>query len=161
MAEITTPATGKKNRSHRLSVRIDMTPMVDLGFLLITFFMLTTSLSKPKALPLAMPDQAESTQPVPASSTLTLLLSEQNKITYFVGLPNVTTTQVTDFSQIRAVLLQKKKEIGPKLFVIIRASKQAKYHNLVDMLDELAITDCQRYAIAEFTANETALLRKE
>ena len=71
---------GGKVRSKKMSTRIDFTPMVDLGFLLITFFMLTTTLAKPQILALVMPEKdikKEDIEPVKESKVLTLLLSSQ------------------------------------------------------------------------------------
>lgn len=57
MAElnVSTGKTGRKNRTSKMPVRVDLTAMVDLAFLLITFFMLTTSLTKPREMPVVMP----------------------------------------------------------------------------------------------------------
>lgn len=160
MAEITTSDKGnsRKNRSHKQSVKIDMTPMVDLGFLLITFFMLTTTLSTPSAMHLGMPEDVIDTQPVPASKTMTILLDDNNTIRYFIGLPSVSQTKTTDFQHIRSILLANKEQIGKSFFVILKASNQAKYKNLVDVLDEFAITNTQRYAIAAFTPDDKLLI---
>jgi biopolymer transport protein ExbD len=90
-----------------------MTPMVDLGFLLITFFMLTTTLAKPVTMQLSMPDKTETkeTSPVKASETLTVL-PDENKVYYYQGKPGDATTvvQVTDYSDqgIRQVLFRLK-----------------------------------------------------
>src|SRR3954469_5065431 len=96
MAELDTSGGGKhkggKVRSKKTSTRIDLTAMVDLAFLLITFFILTTTLNKPKAMDLAMPDKDEqNTQlPVAASRTMTVLLGSNNKVEWFVGEPGKT-----------------------------------------------------------------------
>ena len=72
---------GKKVRSKKISTRIDFTPMVDLGFLLITFFMLTTTLQKPQTMQIFLPEKADDIdQPkVKESKVLTLLLGKNDK----------------------------------------------------------------------------------
>lgn len=113
---------GKKGK--KLSTRVDFTPMVDLGFLLITFFMLTTSMNKPQTMEINMPDKdvkdkSEETK-VKASQAITILLAKDDKIVYYfidpvTGEPG--TPQITNFSAggIRATLLKENKARNPKL----------------------------------------------
>ena len=94
---------GDKVRSKKQSTRVDFTPMVDLGFLLITFFMLTTSMNKPQTMEINMPVKEElppeEQQKIKASQTITLLLTKDDKIVYYFvdgvtgepGIPQVTT----------------------------------------------------------------------
>lgn len=113
---------GKKPKGKKLSTRVDFTPMVDLGFLLITFFMLTTSMNKPKTMEINMPvktDIPEDKMKVKASQAVTLLLAENDKIVYYfinekTGEPE--TPVITDFSPggIRATILKKNKELLDK-----------------------------------------------
>lgn len=123
MAEIESGGGGHKKggkpKGKKLSTRVDFTPMVDLGFLLITFFMLTTSMNKPKTMEINMPVKdvtEEEKQKVKASQAITLLLAENDKIVYYfinekTGEPE--TPVITDFSKggIRATLLNKNKEL--------------------------------------------------
>ena len=113
---------GKKGK--KLSTRVDFTPMVDLGFLLITFFMLTTSMNKPQTMEINMPDKdvkdkTEETK-VKASQAITILLAKEDKIVYYfidpvTGEPG--TPQITNFSAggVRATLLKENKARNPKL----------------------------------------------
>src|SRR5271154_1737914 len=93
MAELDTSGGGKhkggKVRSKKVSTRIDLTAMVDLAFLLITFFMLTTTLAKKKEMDLAMPDNSVKTSqlPVAATRSMTVILGSNNKIEWYVGEP--------------------------------------------------------------------------
>jgi biopolymer transport protein ExbD len=110
---------GGKPKSKKMSTRVDFTPMVDLGFLLITFFMLTTSMNKPKTMEINMPVKEvteEEKQKVKASQAITLLLAENDKIVYYfindvTGDPE--TPVITDFSNggIRSTLLNKNREL--------------------------------------------------
>lgn len=171
MAEVNTGGGGDKGgkkRSKKQSTKIDMTPMVDLGFLLITFFILTTTLQKPQTMQLNMPDKNEEkkeTTPVKLSESLAVVLGKNNKVYYFQGLssdPN-TKVEVTDFSPkgIRQVLLEKKAEIGEKFTVVLQVQDEATYKNTVDMLDELAITGCERYAIIDNIPQDNEMIKKQ
>lgn len=109
----------KKVRAKKSSTHIDMTPMVDLAFLLLTFFMLTTTFSKPKTMDITMPvkDQIkdEERTKVPASQTLSILLTEKNRIIWYIGMDDpaqAPQTNIADFSMngvnsIHKVLLEK------------------------------------------------------
>lgn len=169
MAEVNTGGgdDGGKKRSKKQSTKIDMTPMVDLGFLLITFFILTTTLQKPQTMQLNMPvkdEEKQETQPVKLSESLAVVLGKDNKVYYFQGLatdPN-TKIQVTDFSPkgIRKVLLEKKAEIGEKFTVVLQIQDEASYKNTVDILDELAITGIERYAIIDNIPQDNEAIKK-
>lgn len=115
---------GGKPKGKKMSTRVDFTPMVDLGFLLITFFMLTTSMNKPKTMEINMPVKKEEVVPeditkVKASQAITVLLTENDKIVYYfinetTGEPE--TPVITDFSKggIRATLLEKNRGLFEK-----------------------------------------------
>lgn len=113
MAEIASDGGGKKggkSRSKKMSTKIDFTPMVDLGFLLITFFMLTTTLSKPKTMEINMPEKDNITDPtkIKESTAMTLILTENDKMYYYFGIedPKVETTNFSP-NGIRKILLEK------------------------------------------------------
>lgn len=170
MAEIAQDSGGEKGgkvRAKKASTKIDMTPMVDLGFLLITFFILTTTLQKPVVMELGMPDQTEvkETQPLKESEAITILLDKKDNIYWYQGTgKDLATTNIekTNYSAngIRKVLLQKKAAIGEKFTAIIKATDESSYKNLVDILDEMAITESRRYAIVEIYPNDEALIKK-
>jgi len=167
MAELN---TGKKS-----TPRVDLTAMVDLAFLLITFFMLTTSISKPYAMDVAMPDKDKETEEqldVADNRTLTVLLGSNNKIEYYMGLLEepIEGPTVVDYGKngIRPILLEKIKQIpqitgDPEkgLIVIIRPSDKSHYRNLVDILDEMKIVDAKQYMIGDISPLEIELLERE
>ncbi len=108
-----------KVRAKKSSTRIDMTPMVDLAFLLLTFFMLTTTFNKPKAMEINMPIKDKTVDPpkIPGKQTLTLLLSDKNRIYWYIGAddPNQPpAVEYTNFSAngIRKLLIEKNTEIN-------------------------------------------------
>lgn len=114
---------GGKKRGKKMSTRVDFTPMVDLGFLLITFFMLTTSMNKPQTMEINMPVKDEKVDvetKVKASQAVTVLLAKEDKIVYYfidpvTGEPQ--TPQITNYgaSGIRATLLKENKQRNPRL----------------------------------------------
>src|SRR5690554_2560581 len=111
MAEINTSGNKKgKGRSKKASTKVDMTPMVDLAFLLITFFMLTTTFGKPQAMQVNMPDKTENNDiaPIPASKAFTIVLAADNKIFYYSGY-DAKEAEETDFSSngIRKIVMDK------------------------------------------------------
>lgn len=181
MAELNTGdgggGKGGKVRSKKQNSKVDLTAMVDLAFLLITFFMLTTTLSKPQSMSLGLPDKDEDPtknkeQKVDENRTMTILLGDNNKLVRYVGFITkpVAGGAPKDFAYgkegIRKELLKRKELVlqytGNKdkgMIVIIKPSKKSKYRNLVDVLDEMAIVGVPTYAIVnEFTPEETKLL---
>jgi biopolymer transport protein ExbD len=128
---------------------VDMTPMVDLGFLLITFFMLASSFMKAKSIPMLSPAEGD---PIDAkcSKTITLMLDVNDKIKYYVC-PESTEPDSTNFSKegIRKVLIQRKKEVQNQwgndvpLTVIVKPQTTAKYKRLIDVIDEINIVKVQ------------------
>lgn len=182
MAELNSGGGGKKGggkvRSKKQNSRVDLTAMVDLAFLLITFFMLTTTLSKPQSMNLGLPDKEENPDKkqdikVDENRTMTILIGENGKLVYYMGMLNAPIAGPKDIAYdkegIRKELLKRRKTVldysasigKPKngIIVIIKPSKKSTYRNLVDILDEMAIVDVPTYAIVnEFTPEETKLL---
>ncbi|MBY0245291.1 MAG: biopolymer transporter ExbD [Sphingobacteriaceae bacterium] len=152
MAELDTSGGGKKGgkvRSKKQSTRVDLTAMVDLAFLLITFFMLTTTLSKPLAMEIVKPDKdvknKDNKLELKASSTMTILLGKDNKLAWYMGEAGKSAPTIVSFNQIRADILANKKKVAdignPKmsLTVIIKPTSGCNYQNFVDIMDELNI----------------------
>ncbi len=174
MAELDTSGGGKhkggKVRSKKASTRVDLTAMVDLAFLLITFFMLTTTLLKPKAMDLVMPDKDEKDTrlPVAASRTMTVLLGSNNKIEWFVGEPGKSAPTVDNYGKdgLRKALIENSDKIkashgGEPMIVLIKPSDKSNYRNLVDAMDELNITKIDIHAIVDITQPEIDELKKQ
>lgn len=171
MAELDTSGGGKKKgkvRSKKASTRVDLTAMVDLAFLLITFFMLTTTLAKPQAMDLTMPDKNDK-QPqqlaVPASRTMSILLGSNNKLEWFVGEPGKVAPNTDGYGKngIRKALIENKNRIkqqsGNDMIVVIKPSDKSDYKNVIDILDELKIADIQKYAIVDILPIEIDALK--
>ena len=208
MAEIIQEEKGKKGgkrRPKKHSTRIDMTPMVDLMCLLITFFMLTTAFAKPKVMVITMPekdanqDQKNSPQ-ISAARTLNILLTGDHKVYYYMGMANpkeppLPTLIKSDFSKdgIRKVLLDKNRDLFTKIaeyrdkritgklvvadttadneikrfkkedkkgpIVLIKADEKAKYKDIVNAIDEMAICNIASYAVVDPSTVELDMLK--
>lgn len=184
----------QKKRAKKGSTHIDMTPMVDLAFLLLTFFILTTTMYKPATLQLTfpVPDQKSLGK---VNNALTLFLTKDDQIFYYRDAfkPDETQLTRTDFSKITPLLIEWNKttfdqvqELGRKfnaneiteaaydslknnfqkeesaLFVIIKPDKDAKYRNMIDMVDDMAISGIGKYAVQDtIKPVEAALLDAE
>ncbi|OFX76297.1 MAG: hypothetical protein A2X12_08665 [Bacteroidetes bacterium GWE2_29_8] len=195
---------GKKNKLKKTSTHVDMTPMVDLACLLLTFFMLTTAFSKAKVMEITMPekdkkeDKKEDETKVRADLTLNVILGADDKIFWYAGaiekdkpLPEL---HVTNYGKdgIRKILLKRNENVFKQIFelrekikkgelilsndtidsrikaikkgdkhapiILIKAEDKAKYRNLVDIIDEMAITNISKYAVVEITPEEKELI---
>lgn len=173
MSEIDTSGGGGgkgdgKVRAKKASTKIDMTPMVDLGFLLITFFILATTLSKPSSMTLNVPDKTktEETEPIRASNVMTIFLGKDNKAHYIFGKaasedPEIKTVGF-GYDLRKAILEEGRKVPADKFVVVIKPTKESTYRNLVDIMDEMAITKMKRYALVdELMPDEKTLLKEK
>jgi biopolymer transport protein ExbD len=176
MAEINAGGSerGRKRgtRSTKKSTRVDMTPMVDLGFLLITFFMLTTTMMKHRTTDLVMPAEDKDHPSLLADSkSLTILLGANNKVSYYEGIGNdpshppiVKNSSYANNHGIRDVIIDKRDRVmqmhkKDDLMVLIKADKHASYKNVVDIMDEMLINHVGRYAVVDITAEDEAFLK--
>jgi len=146
-------------RSKKLSTHIDMTPMVDLAFLLLTFFILTTTLNKLKVMEIGMPEKTKETTPVPEKRVLTLLLDGSDKVYWRQGI-SIPKLESVKFSHhpINKLLTTKNAQID-KMLVLVKATDKSKYKNLVDIVDELALAKIERYCIVDVTPEDEELIR--
>jgi biopolymer transport protein ExbD len=171
MAEMDTSGGGghKKGpgvkKAKKLSTRVDLTPMVDLGFLLITFFIFTTTMSQPTGMKLNLPkdtDKPEEQNKVKEGAVLTVLLAKNDKVYYYEGTlaPDASNFKSSNFKEIRNEILSKKRSTDPKDFVVvIKPDVDCTYKNVVDMLDEMLINDVKRYATVEISPVEYQLVQ--
>lgn len=162
--------------------RVDLTPMVDLGFLLITFFMFTTTMSKPTAMQIQMPYKEPDMDPsksslVKESTAMTILLSKDHRIYYYYGMgsdpkkpPELKATNFKNIDGIRDAIIAKKKEIQAmidkgsaldatdKLTVMIKPMDNSSTEDLINILDEMSINTVPVYAVVDITPVDKALL---
>ena len=170
MAEMDTSSGGghKKGpgvkKGKKLSTRVDLTPMVDLGFLLITFFIFTTTMSQPTAMKLFLPKDTEKQDElnkVKESGALSIMLGRNDGVYYYEGqlLPDGSNFKPSNFKDIRDVIINKKKSTNPEDFVVvIKPGPEATYKNTVDILDEMTINDVKRYAMVDIFPTEVDLM---
>ncbi|HEY1022116.1 MAG TPA: biopolymer transporter ExbD [Flavisolibacter sp.] len=160
-------------KAKKLSTRIDMTPLVDLGFLLITFFIFTATMSTPNTMRLIMPkdekDPEKQTE-VKESSALTILLGKNNNVFYYEGQlegdgSNFSSTTYKDLRKViqdkRTAVMQQGRALGhhpdsldKDLVVVIKPNSEATYKNTVDVLDEMTINGIKRFAIVDISDAE-------
>jgi len=161
--------TGKKNRARKAQLKIDMTPMVDLGFLLISFFIFTTSMSEPAVTRLNMPaDGMPST--LSEDAALTVLLAGKDSIYYYHGKwENAAKQNGIKFTSyevkkgIGSIIREMQKRMGKKrndLMLLIKPSETSSYNNLMNALDEMIINNVTRYAIVDVTVQEKNFIQK-
>ncbi len=160
MAEI---ATG----SRRVA-RVDMTPMVDLGFLLITFFMFTTTFSLPYVMDLAMPKKGDTKSEIKVGNSITLILGKDNRLFWHQEVADKLTLNAineTTFSpkELRNLLISKYRTAkNPENFtVIIKPTDESNYKNMVDILDEMTITKMPHYALVDISPKEIEFYRNK
>ena len=173
MAEVDTSSGGHKKgpgvkKPKKQSTRVDLTPMVDLGFLLITFFVFTTTMSQATAMNMNEPkDDPKNELKVKQSGVMTLLLGKNDQVYYYMGdlSPTEASTQFksSNFKDIRQVILDKKNAtpIGDLMY-IIKSDKDATFKNAIDVLDEMSISEIPpgHYAEVDMSDTEVELIRR-
>lgn len=172
---IDTPGRPKAGveRMKKANLKIDMTPMVDLGFLLISFFIFTTEVSKPAITNLFMPKDGDSTK-VPQSKSLTILLDNNDQIFYYNGDMNeaiknnqIFQTSYNEINGIGNVIRQKQNQLAKRktdkkeLVILIKPFTNTSYRNVVDILDEMLINEVTRYMIADPENEEKMFLERQ
>lgn len=168
--EITTAQKHQSGkRVNKKSTRVDLTPMVDLGFLLITFFVFTTTMAKPKVMGIVTPKESDSLTPICESCVITAVLAKDDRVIYYEGMQNEKTIiKETAFTAdgLRKVLLQKIATVKAlrgtedEMVLIVKPADESSYKNFVDILDEVAINGIKHYFIDELNDADKHLLQK-
>ena len=174
MAEMDTSSGGSHKKGpgvkkgKKLSTRVDLTPMVDLGFLLVTFFVFTTTMQQSTAMNMNEPkdDKPEEQMKVKNSGAMTILLGKADQIYYYYGQldPNTVSEQFksSNFKDIRNLILEKKKATPiDDLMYIIKSDSTSTFKNAIDILDEMSISAVPpgHYAEVDMTITEAELIR--
>jgi biopolymer transport protein ExbD len=150
----------KKKKKHkkmrRLGVRIDMTPMVDVAFLLLTFFMLTTSMKRPQTMEINLPPDNKAKVEVAQSNLMTLMVAEDGQLYWQVG---VDPLQKTDMKSLRSLIIGKLQQ-NPKLITLVKIDRKGKYHFMVDVMDELNLANMQRFSLAPLADADRLAMQK-
>jgi biopolymer transport protein ExbD len=149
----------KKKKKHkkmrRLGVRLDMTPMVDVAFLLLTFFMLTTTMNRPQTMEINLPPE-KTTVEVAQSNLLTLRVKEDGTI--YWNIANDPPVKV-EYKELRKLMMQQM-AANPKLITLIKVDRKGKYHMMVDIMDEMNLANIQRFSLAPMLDADKAILAK-
>lgn len=175
---------GSGNKRKKLSTRIDLTPMVDLGFLLITFFIFTTTMSKPKTMEINMPvdkpiDPNEANK-VKDYTAMTVLLSREHRVYYYLGLagdamhpPDMKVTYFRDKDGIRSAIMDLKKKVDEEKnngmpghnptdqpVILIKADSNSVFDDMVNILDEMNVNAIETYALVDITDVERGFIKE-
>jgi len=168
MAEVMTPESGNKKSSRKKLIRVDMTPMVDLGFLLITFFMFTTNFSKPNVMDLGLPAKDPVVEnEIDFRNQLTFILGENNRIFYYqkevkdLAKSDLKETTLQGMEISKLINSYKNRAPKPENFtIIVKPTDESNYKNFVDILDNLAITKNERYGITDLKEIEKTVYKE-
>ena len=156
VAESKSHGKGKKKKGRRLGVRIDMTPLVDVAFLLLTFFMYTTSMSRPQTMEINLPPDKSVHVEVPETKLMTLRVNDKGVIYWSMALE---APKIVDMKDFRAFLKDKSAAI-PGLIVILKIDRQGKYKMMVDLIDEFNLAGVQRFSLAPMTDQDKTIISK-
>jgi biopolymer transport protein ExbD len=146
----------KRKKGRRLGTRIDMTPLVDVAFLLLTFFMFTTSMSRPQTMEINLPPDKDVKVEVAESNLLTLRVNDKAEIFWSIG---IEAPKRVDRKDIRAFLKDKAVQ-NPKLIVLLKVDRAGKYNTVVDIIDELNMAGVTRFSLAPMLEADKALIAK-
>jgi biopolymer transport protein ExbD len=148
---------GGKKKKRRLGVRIDMTPMVDVCMLLLTFFMLTTVFNKPQTMELNLPPDAKVKVEVQESALITLRVGSDFTIYWNKG-SDLKMEKLT-LKELRAFLVEQSRS-NPKLVVLIKINRDATYNNMVDLMDEVNLANITRFSLVPMDDADKTLMAK-
>jgi biopolymer transport protein ExbD len=165
MAAIENISSNRNGHSQKGFVKkttqIDLTPMVDLGFLLITFFVFTTTMARPTVMKLDMPnDKTTITDPICNSCVLTAVLCSNNQILYYEGELGKSSLLAANYNTIRQIIEDKKRKVAlargneDQFVLIIKPTEASSFKNFVDITDEVTINNVKRYYIDDLTEAE-------
>jgi biopolymer transport protein ExbD len=147
--------SGKKKK-HRVGVRMDMTPMVDVAFLLLTFFMLTTVFSKPQTMEINLPPDAETKIEVAESNLYTVRVDADGTIYVASGTEAL---KKLEFKDLRSTLIERLR-VNPKMITLIKVDREGKYTMMVDLMDELNLANITRFTLAPMLPEDKQLMAK-
>jgi biopolymer transport protein ExbD len=154
------PGRGKKKKGgrrqkKRIGIRIDMTPMVDVAFLLLIFFMVTTVFLAPQTMEINLPPSEQKVD-IAESNLMILYITEGNSVFWGIGREKPQRVVMKDLQS----LLAEKNKANPKLITLVKLDRKARYHMMVDMLDELNVGNVIRFSIAPLTDRDKEVLSK-
>jgi len=146
--------SSKKRKRKRIGVNLDMTPMVDIAFLLLTFFMLTTVFSRPQAMEINLPE-SDAPVDIAQSKLLTLRVGADNQLYWNMAQD---APEVAGFDELHDIIVRQMAAVDG-LIVLVKVDREADYTTTVDILDELAMADMTRFALAPMTMEDVEVIR--
>ena len=152
------PQKGKKSalglrKRKRVGIRIDMTPMVDLAFLLLIFFMVTTVFRRPLAMEVNVPEPGAKVE-VPVSNVMTAYVMADGTIEYDVGQRGLAEASWEELRDILVLEL----DYNPDLIVLVKVDRSARYERMVDVLDALYEARISRFSVIPMTEADKAVI---
>ncbi len=157
-----TNSKGKKNKS----LNIDMTPMVDLGFLLITFFILTATLNNPVAMDINLPKDNKSTINTEVDSRAVINILLKKEAAYLYEGNNLNTIKQITYKELPKIIIKKKNwciknGFEKEFMIIIKASDESYYQQMVDMLNEMVINEVKTYTLVDISSDEEKIINQK
>jgi biopolymer transport protein ExbD len=158
--DVAAPREGKKGKkrkkSRRLGIRIDMTPLVDVAFLLLTFFMFTTSMSRPQTMEINLPPDKDVKVEIAESNLLTLRINDKGEMFWNTGIDLPKKLEPNGILK----FLREKSQANPKLTVLVKVDRAGKFEMMVNTIDVLNVAGVQRFSIAPLLDADKALMAK-
>jgi biopolymer transport protein ExbD len=148
--------SGKKFKMPRIAIRVDMTPMVDVAFLLLIFFMVTTVFRLPQAMEINLPPESAGEAEVNEKNLLYLRIDPEDSLWFNIGFEN---PKVMSWKELRPLLSERKQTIGDKLVIVAKIHRKAKYSDMVNLLDEFNLAKTTRFSILKYDTQDDSLLR--
>lgn len=147
---------GKKKKTKRVGIRLDMTPLVDIAFLLLTFFMMTTTMSRPQTMEINLPPDETVQVEIAESNLLTLRLNAKGDVFWAFG---IETPKKIEYSALRSFLREENSK-NPRLVTLVKVDREGKYDMMVNIMDELNLADVTRFSLAPLLDADKALMAK-
>ena len=144
---------GLRRPAKRVKIRIDMTPMVDIAFLLLIFFMVTTVFRAPQAMEVNLPPKDAKVE-VPESNVLTVYIDQDENFFYRMATGDLTSTSMKDLEEV----FQEESNLNPELIILVRLHRNARYETMVDVMDELEIAGMSRFSLVPMTEEDIEML---
>jgi len=145
--EVKSKKGGLKRPKRRIGIRIDMTPMVDIAFLLLIFYMVTTVFSMPQSMEINLPPKPKEGEappvPVAKSRLLEIMVDAQGNIFWIhtpAGQPDMELPEYIEVGKLRDFLIKKNQEV-PKLVTVLRIDPESRYEMMVNIIDEIQVVE--------------------
>ena len=144
---------GLRRVKRRIGIRLDMTPMVDVAFLLLIFFMVTTVFRRPLAMEVNIPDKDAKVE-VAESNVMTMYVREDDRAFYKIGTGMIQDIKWADMAK----TWTEQTRLNPELIILVKMDRKAKYERMVDLMDELEGAEMSRFSVIPMQDVDKALV---